>query len=67
METLFPDNPARRLASKKGTEGRTGVKKANESDVSDLTLSGADNRLKRVMWRTRTRLYAMQIITMRYI
>jgi len=34
MEALFPDNPARRNASKKGGESKSGVKKANESDVS---------------------------------
>jgi len=36
MEALFPDNPARRNASKKGGESKSGVKKANESDVSSL-------------------------------
>lgn len=39
MEALFPDNPARRNASKKGGESKSGVKKANESDVSLYCIS----------------------------
>jgi len=39
MEALFPDNPARRNASKKGGESKSGVKKANESDVSHSVTS----------------------------
>jgi hypothetical protein len=35
MAALFPDNPARRVGGASGqAEGRKGVKKANESDVS---------------------------------
>jgi len=58
METLFPDNPARRLASKKGGESKSGVKKANESDVSPLHKFMTDDRLKNQMWRTK--IYVMQ-------
>jgi hypothetical protein len=53
MEALFPDNPARRVATKKGGEERKGVKKANESDVSAFRRYRADGRLKKVMLRTR--------------
>jgi hypothetical protein len=51
MEALFPDNPARRI-TKKEEGGRTGVKKANESDVSLTRSFLADGRSRRVTWRT---------------
>ena len=51
MEALFPDNPARRI-TKKEEGGRTGVKKANESDVSLTRRCLADDRSRRVTSRT---------------
>ena len=51
MEALFPDNPARRI-TKKEEGGRTGVKKANESDVSLTRRCLADGRSRRVTSRT---------------
>jgi len=51
MEALFPDNPARRI-TKKEEGGRTGVKKANESDVSQTRRFLADGRSRRVTSRT---------------
>jgi hypothetical protein len=51
MPALFPDNPARRVSNKREEGGRTGVKKANESDVSPVSVYLADGRLRKVMWR----------------
>ena len=63
MSDLFADNPARRNSvSRKAPEAKKGVKKANESDVSDFGHSGLPSvrrkgnttdgcRSKRVMLR----------------